>query len=329
MIHLNDKKEFVIFQKPHSKISYFGIGEWKKKNSINAISSAFVLSTFKGEIFHLITSFNPLKENVYIETSHINTEIADKKITYIQHATDIIKKCKNGYFKKCILSRIKQETYNVKNAFDIFKHLCDSYSHGFKYILNHAEFGLWIGVTPEILIHGNSTSYQTQALAGSKKKNDNKKWGKKEINEHQYVTDYIREIIKSQGKLEYESSSEEFVAGNIKHLNQKFKFKLDSGLNEFLNQLHPTPAIAGLPPQKAINWIHENEYHDRELYCGYLGLIDNDFTEIFVNLRCAKIFQNKLNLYVGGGITAESKPEDEFRETEIKAETLLSVIKKI
>ena len=52
-------------------------------------------------------------------------------------------------------------------------------------------------------------------------------------------------------------------------------------------------------------------------------------TEIFVNLRCAKIFQNKLNLYVGGGITAESNPEDEFHETEIKAETLLSVIKKI
>ena len=32
MIHLNDKKEFVIFQKPHSDISYIGIGEWKKKN---------------------------------------------------------------------------------------------------------------------------------------------------------------------------------------------------------------------------------------------------------------------------------------------------------
>ena len=140
-------------------------------------------------------------------------------------AVNLVPTNKNGYFKKCILSRVKQETYNVKNAFDIFKHLCDSYSHGFKYILNHAEYGLWVGVSPEILIHGNSTSYQTQALAGSKEKNDNKKWGNKEINEHQYVTDYIREIIKSQGKLEYESSSEEFVAGNIKHLNQKFKFK--------------------------------------------------------------------------------------------------------
>ena len=104
---------------------------------------------------------------------------------------------------------------------------------------------------------------------------------------------------------------------------------MHTDLNEFLHHLHPTPAIAGLPPQKAINWIHENEPHNRELYCGYLGLIDDNNSEIFVNLRCAKIFQNKLNIYVGGGITAESSPDDEFHETEIKAETLLSVIKKI
>ena len=329
MIQLNDKKGFVIFQKPHSNISYIGIGKWKRENSINSISNAFVLSTFKGELFHLSTAFNPLHENIHIETSHNNTEIPDNKSTYLQNASDIIKKCKNGYFEKCILSRIKQETYHVTDAYEIFKQLCDAYNHGFKYILNHPEFGLWIGVTPEILIQGNSIYYETQALAGSKAKSDNQKWGNKEINEHQYVSDYIREIIKRQGILEYESSSEEYVAGNIKHLNKKFKFKLHTDLNEFINQLHPTPAIAGLPPQKAINWIHENEPHDRELYCGYLGLIGDNNSEIFVNLRCAKIFQNKLNLYVGGGITAQSNPDDEFHETEIKAETLLSVIKKI
>ena len=329
MIYLNDKKEFVIFQKPHSDISFIGTGEWKKKNSINAIPNGFVLSTFKGDLFHLTSSFNPLNESVHIETSRINKEISDKKSRYLQNAYNIIKKCKNGYFEKCILSRIKQETFNIKNAFDVFTQLCDSYSHGFKYILNHVEFGLWIGVTPEILVQGNSTCYQTQALAGSKAKNDNKKWGNKELTEHQYVSDYIREKILNLGTIEFESSSEELIAGNIKHLNQIFKFKLNTDLNNFLFQLHPTPAIAGLPTEKAINWIHQNETHDRELYCGYLGLIDNDNTEIFVNLRCAKIYNNKLSLYVGGGITAESNPEDEFHETEIKAETLLSVIKKI
>jgi isochorismate synthase len=33
------------------------------------------------------------------------------------------------------------------------------------------------------------------------------------------------------------------------------------------------------------------------------------------------------SLYVGGGITAESDPASEWRETEMKAETMLSVLK--
>ena len=55
----------------------------EKGNSINAISNAFVLSTFKGELFHLSTSFNPLHENVHIETSH-NTQksLIIKALTY-------------------------------------------------------------------------------------------------------------------------------------------------------------------------------------------------------------------------------------------------------
>ncbi len=329
MIHLNDKKEFVIFQKPHSNISYIGIGEWKRENSINTISNAFVLSTFKGEIFHLITSFNPLYENVHIETSHNNTEVPDKKSTYLQNASDIIKKCKDGFYEKCILSRIKYESLKIENAFDIFQSLCEKYRYGFKYILNHSQFGLWVGVTPETLIRGSSTCYETQALAGSKALNNNLEWRNKEIKEHKYVIDYIREKIENQGILLEESDTEDFIAGNIKHLNRKFKFKLNTNLNEFLKKLHPTPAIAGLPAEKAIKWINENEPHERELYCGYLGVIESDKTEIFVNLRCAQITQNDLKLYVGGGITAESEPEAEFLETEIKAETLLSVIKKI
>ena len=158
------------------------------------------------------------------------------------------------------------------------------------------------------MIQGNSTFFETQALAGSKTKSDNQKWGNKEINEHQYVSDYIREIIKSQGILEYESSSEEYVAGNVKHLNKKFKFKLHTDLNEFLNKLHPTPAIAGLPPQKAINWIHENEPHNRELYCGYLGLIDDNNSEM-----------GEKEMYHLKVLKDESDNEDE-KEEEIKEE---------
>jgi isochorismate synthase len=45
-----------------------------------------------------------------------------------------------------------------------------------------------------------------------------------------------------------------------------------------------------------------------------------------VNLRCAEITPGNINLYVGGGLTADSNPEKEWEETELKAQTLLAVI---
>ena len=42
-----------------------------------------------------------------------------------------------------------------------------------------------------------------------------------------------------------------------------------------------------------------------------------------------RVSHRDINLYVGGGITAKSNVQDEFKETEIKAETLLSVMKKL
>ena len=94
------------------------------------------------------------------------------------------------------------------------------------------------------------------------------------------------------------------------------------------NKLHPTPAISGYPTKKSIKLIEENEPHKRSLYCGFLGELFDESVNLFVNLRCMKIDRENLHLFVGGGITDLSIPEDEWEETQIKSETLLSIIKK-
>ena len=59
-----------------------------------------------------------------------------------------------------------------------------------------------------------------------------------------------------------------------------------------------------------------------------IGVIDNDSTKLFVNLRCAEIIHNQAYLYLGGGFTKDSNIESEWIETENKAKTLLNVMKK-
>jgi isochorismate synthase len=41
-----------------------------------------------------------------------------------------------------------------------------------------------------------------------------------------------------------------------------------------------------------------------------------------------ELTENQTNIYVGGGLTADSVPELEWEETKLKAETMLAVIQK-
>ena len=97
---------------------------------------------------------------------------------------------------------------------------------------------MWIGISPETLISGNKEKgYYTHALAGSKLQTDSSKWSEKEIEEHQYVVEYIEEKIKN-GTIIKKSNIHEKVAGNLKHLNKDFEFNLEKLFKIFK---YPTP----------------------------------------------------------------------------------------
>ena len=53
----------------------------------------------------------------------------------------------------------------------------------------------------------------------------------------------------------------------------------------------------------------------------------NDVIDLFVNLRCMRITPEYLSLYVGGGITLDSDPSDEWDETGWKVESLLKILR--
>ena len=103
--------------------------------------------------------------------------------------------------------------------------------------------------------------------------------------------------------------------------------KIAGRLWELVDAMHPTPAVAGQPKDDAINFIKKLEPHDRDYYTGFLGPVsENEEVDLFVNLRCLKITPGYLSLYVGGGITLESDPADEWDETRWKADSLLNIL---
>ena len=118
-------------------------------------------------------------------------------------------------------------------------------------------------------------------------------------------------------------------AGTLYHLKTLVKAKTNHESTVLINKLHPTPAVAGTPKDLAIKYINDFEDYDRSYYTGYLGFIDNYDCDIYVNIRCAKILNDDLTLYVGGGITKDSNPTDEWSEIINKSQIMLNVFHEV
>lgn len=330
MIHLSGKDSFVIFQDAILKKNKIAIGEWHLFDFKKKISKpSFLCNVFNRETYLIDGIISNIEKEVIIEKPKLFDEKSISKQDYKKSIEKIISYCNENIIEKCILSRVIKSDFEISNYFEVFEKLSKTYSNGFKYILNHPKYGMWIGISPETLIKGNlENGFFTHALAGSKSKNENLKWSEKDYQEHQYVVDFIEKKIQENGYTTKESKIGEKIAGDIIHLNKDFNFNLDIDYLSFVKTLHPTPAIAGIPLDKSLAIIQDLEVHNRDLYCGFLGTVDSKNCDLKVNLRCARFSAKEVQIFVGGGITSKSNPNDEFKETEIKSQTLLSVIKK-
>jgi anthranilate/para-aminobenzoate synthase component I len=73
--------------------------------------------------------------------------------------------------------------------------------------------------------------------------------------------------------------------------------------------------------------IDELEPVPRSVYTGGIGWIDFDNEmDIAMAIRTALLKDGYLRLNVGGGIVADSVPEDEYDETMLKAQSFLEVM---
>ena len=254
--------------------------------------------------------------------------------TYQKHISAYLNSFKTNETQKAIYSRIK--TTELPEDFDLlifFEKLSEAYPRALVNLVHLPNLGLWIGASPEKLVRYKNGAAKTVALAGTQRILDERNvdkltWGNKEIEEHGMVAEYIAEKIKSND-LQLISKSKTYTsqAGAMAHLKQRFEFKITKvELPEFVLDLHPTPAVCGLPKENALDLIYKTEPYDRQYYAGYLGMVEENTVDFYVNLRCMKIEKNGAKLFVGGGITANSDARKEWEETELKAKTMLNIL---
>lgn len=193
----------------------------------------------------------------------------------------------------------------------------------------------FIGASPERLLSLQNQQLITDALAGSAPRGNtpaaDRQLGQqilhnpKEQREHQAVLDYLLTRLTALGLTPQASPLKLLKLSNIQHLWTQIRAKSPTPLHplELVAQLHPTPAVAGVPAAIACDFIREHETFERALYAAPLGWLDSQGnSEFIVGIRSALISQNRARLYAGAGIVAGSDPQQEVAEIELKLQTL-------
>ncbi len=255
---------------------------------------------------------------------------------YLKDVEETIEEIKSTKLAKVIVSRLIPKERGDESIGQLFLELRDQTPNAFVYMVNLPEAGIWMGATPEVLLKSNGKSMETVSLAGTQPRRGDSdySWHTKEIEEQAFVSRYMLDVFYRFNVHPYTTQGPDSMeSGKVAHLKTSFMFPAKTiahQLGDFIADLHPTPAVCGLPKSKADRFISKIEKHDRRYYTGYLGPWRlNKSVRLFVNLRCMEVTPDQYILYSGGGITSRSVPQEEWEETNTKAKTLLSAIEAV
>ncbi|MCL7418045.1 MAG: chorismate-binding protein, partial [Halalkalicoccus sp.] len=115
----------------------------------------------------------------------------------------------------------------------------------------------------------------------------------------------------------------------IQHLRTPIRADLaaDEHVLSIVEALHPTPAVGGLPPENAWETIRETEAFERGWYAAPVGWFDAAGNgEFAVAIRSGVASDDLVTLFAGNGIVADSDPDEEWEEVQLKYRAILDAL---
>lgn len=253
--------------------------------------------------------------------------------TWANIINDAVAQMNSTDLKKVVLARICElkfkQAINIDHALD---YLLNTYPDCYTFLFEPRAGHGFIGATPELLARVNGRNLTTMGLAGSiargKTEAEAVEYGRQLLNsqkdqhEHALVVQALRErLAPLTESLTISDAPRVLRFSNIQHLYTPVHatLKNNSGILPLVSQLHPTPALGGAPRDKAMEFIRHAEPVPRGWYAGPIGMLDFNLDGAFgVAIRSAAIQDRRAWLYAGAGMVADSKPDLEWAETELK-----------
>lgn len=198
---------------------------------------------------------------------------------------------------------------------------------------------VFVGATPELLVARQGSVVSCDALAGSRpcapdagtleSISQALLHDEKEAREHAYVVAAIRERLQVLGDVLAPASPGLRVLRNVVHLWTPLTVTLRAPVHilSLLADLHPTPAVCGVPRDAAAEFIAQKEALPRGFYAAPIGWFDADGQgTFFVAIRSALVQRDRAWLFAGAGIVAGSDADRERIETAAKLRPMLGAL---
>ena len=232
---------------------------------------------------------------------------------------------RKGYLSKlvpCLHEEVSRPSSVLSLLQNLFKktHLLP---HGFFYGFWSGRSGI-LGFTPELLFSHKGQEFETQAVAGTGLQPGPSLWrDKKELKEHDLVVKGIYESLKGRAVWR-EIHREEMPFPPLKHLRSKMKGRFLEGdiFVALCQALHPTPALAGRPQDKALEWLKARPSQKSRAFFGApFGFFHSEKKGFCViALRALEWDGQAGRIGSGAGLIAESRFQKEWGELRVKRE---------
>ena len=194
----------------------------------------------------------------------------------------------------------------------------------------------FFGATPERLVSLRGRTVETDALAGTTGRGETPsedEWlarelldDEKNVHEHELVAETVRDQLEPFAASVYASERRVRRLATVQHLHTPITAELDADRHvlELVEALHPTSAVGGLPPDRALATIRETEPFDRGWYAAPVGWVDAAGNGAFaVAIRSAVGSRRRATLFAGVGVVSDSDPDREWDEVQLKYRPIL------
>lgn len=292
-------------------------------NSINFLNSLF--------------EFTKVQSNVELLDSNLS-DIAEK-IKWTEKVNSALEKIAEKNLTKIVLSRkVTCKLSGVPLISNSLTTLAENYPRCYIFAFAKGE-SIFFGASPEKLAKISNGWVEADALAGSTPRGTTEEEdirlanellaSKKNLAEQNAVVEFIKNSFNEfTTDLTYNRKPTIRKLSNIQHLWTEIKAKLksDNSIFSILKEIHPTPAICGVPWSDALTFIETTEGYNRGLYAGIIGWFNFDNQgEFAVAIRSALLKGKELHAFAGCGIVEGSDPDSEFEESELKLQPILSL----